>query len=302
MQMGSLGPHFFDNNYITAIKLRKDCHNFAKTCAMKSLILITIVSISTLAFARSPTQGGYLESADQWKQSTIPNTAAFLNLFAEVKSEIDDLIVPLKPARVKPLLNKQFKYSQFNGKTDELVLGLFNGKSLGLEDRVTLAHEYGHAIFKRYYPSSDKYYDGGVRSSFHELFADVVAITYTQDLEAISDYVTVKPAFLGRKFSIDGDRYYKNWVHFFSADDRIKDSYAIMNPIRWAFGDIVRDKMHSENYRRKMIPVFFEVIHPYILGALAQLKNEHESIGPKEMIQINEKIIQDLYESDLRNL
>ncbi len=178
---------------------------------------------------------------------------------------------------------------------------MYNGKSLSPEDRITLAHEYGHAIFERYYPWSDKYYDGGIRSSFHELFADVVAITYLQNLEAISDYIPVKPAFLGRKFSIDGNRYFKNWVHFFSAEDRIRDSYAIMNPIRWAFGDIVKDKMYSESYRQKMIPVFFEVIHPYILECLAQLKKERESIGPKEMIQINERIIQDLYESDLRN-
>lgn len=284
-----------------SIKLRKDRQNFDYNGAMKSLIIITLVSMSTLSFARPPTPGGYFESPDQWKQSTIPNTPAFVNLFSEVKAEIDDLIIPMRPAHVKPLLNTQFKYSQFNEKTDELVLGLFNGKSLSLEDRVTLAHEYGHAVFEKYYSRSDKYYDGGVRSSFHELFADVVAVTYIQSLESLSDYITIKPAFLGRSFFIDGDRYYKNWVHFFSADKRIKDSYAIMNPIRWAFGDLVKDKMHSENYRRKMVPVFFEVIHPHILAALAQLEEEHESIGPKEMIKINEKIIQDLYESDLRN-
>ncbi len=74
-----------------------------------------------------------------------------------------------------------------------------------------------------------------------------------------------------------------------------------MNPIGWAFGDLVSDKMHSEIYRRKMIPVFFEFLQPLILAVFAQLKKEHESTGPKEMIQINDQIIKDLYQSNLKN-
>ncbi len=60
---------------------------------MKFLVLIALVSMSALSFAGSPKNGGFFESADQWKQSNIPNSTAFLNLFSEVKSEIDDLIL-----------------------------------------------------------------------------------------------------------------------------------------------------------------------------------------------------------------
>ena len=74
-----------------------------------------------------------------------------------------------------------------------------------------------------------------------------------------------------------------------------------MNPIRWAFWHIVKDKIHSENYRRKMIPIFFEVIEPYFHEAVKHLDKNPESIKRKEMIEINKNIIEDLFASDLKN-
>ncbi len=268
---------------------------------MKFLVIAALISMSVSSFAKSSDSSPHYESVDQWKKTTIPNSADFLNMFSEVKTEIDGLIGNLEPARVKLLLNSLFKYSQFNAKTKQLTLGLYNGKILSSQDRVTLAHEYGHAIFERYYPWNDEFYDGEVRTSFHELFADIVAITYTENPKALSKLVLVSPAFMSRDFSIDGAQHYKNWFKKFNNEDRIVESYPMMNPVRWAFWDLVKDKIHSDSYRRKMIPVFFEVIQPYFIEALQQLEKERESIRSKEMIVINEKIVEGLYESDLRN-
>ena len=222
--------------------------------------------------------------------------------FSLVKNEIDSLIGELKPVQVKVKASNNFNDSSHEKK--RIIIGFHNGEFLTQIDLMTMAHEYGHAVLEKYLPYNPDRHDGGARRAFHEVFADVVAMTYSRDPHSMNNLVKkyqVCKLCLGRDFDVDTDKHHKKWRKAFEDDSRVKDEYAITNPIRWAVWDIVKDKIQTEEYRKKIIPVFFEVIQPYFqkLHALG-LKNS-DSITPKKMFKANEKIIEDLYESDLMN-
>ena len=72
---------------------------------MKYLIFAVLISISNSTLALPTEPNRFYESADQWKKTKLPNSKEYLQMFAEVKTEIDGLIGNLEPAKVKLLLN-----------------------------------------------------------------------------------------------------------------------------------------------------------------------------------------------------
>ncbi len=270
---------------------------------MNKLLLIALILLSQNAFSQSL-------CTDLITAPVIHagRSSAFTNAFAKVKNEVDTLIGPLAPAEVSVKRSLYFWDSQFNLETFEIVIGmqhkvrdLFLPQSL---DHVTMAHEYGHALLEKNIPIAVEY-DQSIRSSFHELFADVVAITYTRNPRSLRD-LTQKfhPNYdnhMGRNFEVDTSLHYKDWKSKVTETIGIKNPYEMMNPVKWALWDIVKNKIHSDSYRKKIIPLFLKALKPYFVKWTERSRDYPDTIDTTEMVQVNQQIIKALYKSDLMN-
>ena len=268
---------------------------------MKNILLLALVLLSQNAFSQ-PLCTDLITAPVVYTS----RSSAFTNAFAIVKNEVDTLIGPLAPADVSVKKSLYFLDSQFNLETFEIVIGmqhkvrdLFSPLSL---DHVTMAHEYGHAILEKNIPIAVDY-DQSIRSSFHELFADVVAITYTRNPRSLRD-LTQKfdPNFenhMGRNFEVDLNLYYKDWKSKVTETIGIENPYEMMNPVKWALWDIVKNKIHSDSYRKKIIPLFLEAMKPNFVKWTERSRDYPDTIDTTEMVRVNQQIIKVLYKSDL---
>ncbi|KYG68933.1 hypothetical protein AZI87_06820 [Bdellovibrio bacteriovorus] len=143
-----------------------------------------------------------------------------------------------------------------------------------------------------------------IRTAFHELFADAVALTYTRDPKSIAKLLKSKEE-TNKEFSsneiilrdfTDG-RHHRNeqtWKkeHPFYTEFAADVYYSFL-PARWELWNIAKNKIDSENYRKELPYKVFSILERNLSESLAL---SPETVGPtglKDIQRMNDQIIED---------
>lgn len=147
-----------------------------------------------------------------------------------------------------------------------------------------------------------------VRMSIIEVFADILTVVVTKNPQAMSDLLEDKNSpqnisssglLLRRNFE-DGDHleYQNLWKEKSIIDAKLYgDIYAAMLPVRWAFWNLMKDKILNKKKQHKVIPLVAHVLAQNIDFVLSLSPDQIGPVGFKNLEALNEKIIHELEEA-----
>ncbi|WP_374076451.1 hypothetical protein [Bdellovibrio bacteriovorus] len=231
--------------------------------------------------------------------------------YAKTLLEIESLLAPLEiPSETSVRIGTAFRASSFNAGDFRVYVGLrpdSMGKMHPKVNQVTLAHEYGHAIFEKNLLKDLESYKNIKQDALtlEKLLEDTIAMVSTRDPKAISDLLTSREKSEKAKEHSSADiirRDFTDGRHHLNEQRWIKehplfsgflgDVYYAFLPARWELWKITKNKIKSDNYRKALPYKVFSILERNLSESFAKNPDELGN-GFKDLKKMNEQIIED---------